>query len=519
MSKAAIIGAGTAGGPCALTIRDGGIYNRDTGLLTDFLEGSESGGGRIPSHQQMDPGKPGTHRIEPRARSGPVNHNEAERDKSHWELAAETVTVRIRWFGLCVGYVLVNFLGTDGSNRPVLNAILTLGAVYAIIDTVWSLRGKVFLATSPLVISLMEAVFIGLLCYFNHGVESPFRFYYFLSLLVCAIRHSPAMTYSTFALHAISFTCLTASPEFNRREDGQTLVLTLILLGWGTWGSMALASLLKSLNEQLKENQQLLEERIQERTRELQESQAQLVQQEKQAAFGLLAAGIAHEVGNPLAAISSLVQMLKRRQNDTYAGERLDMVDDQLRRIQRTLRELVDFSRPATKERRLCDIHEILDAALNIAKYYKRKKGKRIVTRYAEDLPRLRAIHDQLVQVFLNLILNALDATSEGGTIELSTELRDGWIRVAVRDDGHGIDEADRRAIFQPYFTTKETGTGLGLFVCRKILEETGEGRIELTDTSPQGTTFTVFLSSESSPAQSDVPPTLPVPTQEVSTT
>jgi len=453
-----------------------------------------------------------------------VNHVETERDKTHWDLAAETVTVRIRWFGLCVGYVLVNFIGRDGGHRPVLNAILTLGAVYAIIDTVWSLRGKVFLARSPLVISFMESIFIGLLCYFDQGVESPFRFYYFLSLLVCAIRHSPSIAYTTFALHAVSFSCLTFSPEFNRRADVTTLILTLILLGWATWGSMALASLLKTasrrlseLNDALKQNQQQLEQRISERTSQLQESQAQLVQQEKRAAFGLLAAGIAHEVGNPLAAISSLVQMLKRHQNDTYTGERLALVDDQLRRIQRTLRELVDFSRPATKERRLCDIHEILDVALNIAKYYKRKKGKRIVTRYAEDLPKLRVIHDQLVQVFLNLVLNALDATEEGGTIELTTELKDGWVRVAVHDDGHGITNEDRDAIFQPYFTTKETGTGLGLFVCRNILEQSGEGRIELTRTSPGSTTFTVFVTCDNVRVHPDVPPALSVSPQEVS--
>src|SRR5262249_7342023 len=95
-----------------------------------------------------------------------VNRPETERDKSQWDLAAETVTVRIRWFGLCVGYVLVNFIQRDSGNRLVLNAILTLGALYAIIDTVWSLRGKVFLDRFPLVISFMEAVFIGLLCYF-----------------------------------------------------------------------------------------------------------------------------------------------------------------------------------------------------------------------------------------------------------------------------------------------------------------------------------------------------------------
>jgi two-component system, NtrC family, sensor kinase len=455
-----------------------------------------------------------------------VNRPETERDKSQWDLAAETVTVRIRWFGLCVGYVLVNFIQRDAGNRLVLNAILTLGALYAIIDTVCSLRGKVFLARFPLVISFMEAVFIGLLCHFDNGVESPFRFYYFLSLLVCAIRHSSAITYSTFALHAASFSFLALSPEFGRREDVTTLLLTLILLGWGTWGSMALSNLLKStsrrlgeLNTELQDNQRLLEERIRERTLELQESQAQLVQQEKQAAFGLLAAGIAHEVGNPLAAISSLVQMLKRRQNDSYTGERLSMVDDQLRRIQRTLRELVDFSRPATKDRRLCDIHEILDAALNIAKYYKRKKGKRIVTRYAEGLPKLRVVRDQLVQVFLNLVLNSLDATEEGGTIELTTELKDGWIRVAVRDDGTGIPERDQAAIFQPYFTTKETGTGLGLFVCRNVLEESGEGRIELTQTSPEGTTFTVFVTGDNVRNWPDVPPALAASTEEVSAT
>jgi signal transduction histidine kinase len=430
-----------------------------------------------------------------------VTAPETERDKTYWDLAAETVTVRIRWFGLCIGYVLVNFIGGDGTNRPVLNAILTLGAVYAIIDTVWSLRGRVFLARYPLVISLMEAVFIGLLCHFDRGVESPFRFYYFLSLLVCAIRHSPGIAYSTFALHAASYSCLVLSRDFNRRQDVTTLVLTLILLGWATWGSTALASLLKStsrrlseLNDELQSNQQLLEQRIRERTSELQESQAYLVQQEKQAAFGLLAAGIAHEVGNPLAAISSLVQMLKRRQNDAYTGERLEMVDDQLRRIQRTLRELVDFSRPASKERRLCDVHDCLDAAINIAKYYKRKKGRRIVTRYADSLPTIHAARDQLVQVFLNLVLNAMDATDEGGTIELVTERAAGGIRVSIHDDGHGIPERDREAIFQPYFTSKQTGTGLGLFVCRNILESTGAGRIDLAATSPRGTTFSVFL-------------------------
>src|SRR5688572_26224098 len=86
-----------------------------------------------------------------------------------WELAAEAIAVRIRWFGLLVGYLLVNF-GSPGAERPILNAILGLGAVYALLDTYYSLRGRVFLGRYPLAISVMEALFIGLLCYFQGGL-------------------------------------------------------------------------------------------------------------------------------------------------------------------------------------------------------------------------------------------------------------------------------------------------------------------------------------------------------------
>jgi len=422
--------------------------------------------------------------------------------------------VRIRWFGLAIGYALVNLLDRGEtmahaalpawlSNRQVLNGILTLGAGYAIADTYFSLRGRVFLSRWPIVISVMEALFIGLLCHFDEGLESPFRFYYFLSLLVCAFRYSKLMTFSTFGLHALSYVLLAVTTSPHASGDPTRVVLMLVWLGWVTWASTALAGLLQTagrrlgfLNDELRKNQHGLEQRIEERTQALKESQALVVQQEKQAAFGLLAAGIAHEVGNPLTGISSVIQLLNRRDVDDYTRERYQMVDDQLRRIQRTLRELIDFSRPATLERSQCDLQEVLDAALNIAKYYKRRKNKQIVTQYAAGLPKINAVRDQLVQIFLNLILNAMDATSDGGTIEIATQRDGDRLRVSIRDDGDGIAEADRVRLFQPYFTTKETGTGLGLFVCKLIVER-NDGQIELTDTSPRGTTFSVLLPAD----------------------
>ncbi|MEZ6046714.1 MAG: hypothetical protein R3C11_14285 [Planctomycetaceae bacterium] len=128
---------------------------------------------------------------------------DARDDSLHWELAAETITVRIRWFGLAAGCVLVNFIGRE-TNQLILNGILAFGALFAVFDTWWSYRGKIFLDRWPLFVSLMEAIYIGLLCSYDHGLESPFRFYYFMSLLVCAFRYTPSVIYATLGLHMLS---------------------------------------------------------------------------------------------------------------------------------------------------------------------------------------------------------------------------------------------------------------------------------------------------------------------------
>src|SRR5438128_6867988 len=113
------------------------------------------------------------------------------------------------------------------------------------------------------------------------------------------------------------------------------------------------------------------------------------------AAFGLLAAGIAHEVGNPLTSISSLVQMLQRRDCDGYTRDKLALVSGQLQRIQAILRELMNFSRPASGARTRVALAEVLDEALSIAKYYKRTKGRNITTQVPHDLPPLVGVRDQ----------------------------------------------------------------------------------------------------------------------------
>jgi signal transduction histidine kinase len=419
---------------------------------------------------------------------------------SRWELAAEAIAVQIRWFGLVVGFLLVNF-GSATTSHAILNAILLLGVGFTAVDTAFYFRGRVFLRDYPLLISVMEALFIGLLCAYESGPNSPFRLYYLLSLICCAIRYPRRTTYVTCGLDCLSYGAVFVAEPVGDRNPSLFL-LTLVILVWVTWAAGAMARLLKrageelrDLNTALRENQTQLETRITERTRELEESQAQVLHQEKMAAFGLLAAGIAHEVGNPLTSISSVVQVLERRDPDAYTREKLGLVTGQLARIQGTLRELVTFSRPASDQRGRVSVREVIDEALGIAKFYKGGKNRVIAATAPADLPPLVGVRDQFVQVVFNLVLNAIDATGKGGRIEVGAVADGGQVVLTVADDGGGIDPAHRARLFRPYFTTKKHGTGLGLFVIRRIVEAHG-GAVSVESEPGKGATFRVALPS-----------------------
>ena len=145
-----------------------------------------------------------------------------------------------------------------------------------------------------------------------------------------------------------------------------------------------------------------------------------------------------------------------------------------MQRIERTIRELIDFSRPASTAVSRVRLGEVVDEALGIAKYYQRTKERTITDRRPADLPAVVGVRDYLTQVVLNLVLNAIDATDDQGRIHVAARLEDDWLVLSVEDDGRGISIADRCRLFQPFFTTKAHGTGLGLFVSRQILEDHG---------------------------------------------
>ena len=422
-------------------------------------------------------------------------------ERSRWELSAESAVVKLRWFGVVMGYILVQT--RTGLHDPwAVRAFLALGAGYAALDLAFWRMGEVFLKRWPLFVSGMESVFVALLCYHDTGLSSPFRWYYLLSLICCSIRYRSVVAWWTFAFHSLSLLALALILGTTSLWDS-TLPLTWTIMAWATWACSSLAGSLHAAGQELEHlNGELaairadLEERVEERTDALRASQARVIHQEKMAAFGLLAAGIAHEVGNPLTALSSLVQILKRRGPDAYTAEKLDLAGRQLQRIERTIRELIDFSRPASTVVSRVRVSEVIDEALGIAKYYQRTKQRSITTDVPADLPAVVGVRDYLTQVVLNLVLNAVDATADQGRIQVSAREEDGSLVLSVEDDGRGISIADRCRLFQPYFTTKAHGTGLGLFVSRQILEDFA-GTLTFVSEPGQGSTFVVRLPLE----------------------
>jgi two-component system NtrC family sensor kinase len=401
-------------------------------------------------------------------------------ERRDWELAAESIVVRLRWFGIVMGYILVQ-TRTGLHNPSAVRAFLALGAGFAALDTAFYRMGEIFLKRVPLFVSMMEAVFIALLCYQDTGLASPFRWYYLLSIICAAIRYRREVAWLTCLFHVLSYASLAWLLGFDRPGTRTELEQTVLLLVWTTWATSSLSGLLRStgarleaLNRDLVRHRQELEERVAERSADLRTAQARVIHQEKMAAFGLLAAGIAHEVGNPLAALSSLVQMLQRRKPDPYTAEKLELADRQLGRISRTIRELVDFSRPASTVVTRVRPIEVVEEAFAIVKYYHRTKDRTLRNDVPDDLPAVEAIRDHLLQVVLNLVINAIDATPKGGQIEVRGGFEDGLVTLQVVDNGRGITIADHARLFQPYFTTKPQGTGLGLFVSRRIVEEMG---------------------------------------------
>ena len=228
---------------------------------------------------------------------------------------------------------------------------------------------------------------------------------------------------------------------------------------------------------------------------ELRSLENQLVRAEKLITVGVLAAGIAHEIGSPLAVIRGRAEQVLRAVGDSPRADDLRIIVKHIDNIASTIRQVLDFSRRQAIERRAVPLELIVERARSLLEWKSEAKRMRIEVAIEEDLPPLAADPDQLQQVFVNLLLNACDASLEGDRVLVSARLtREGQVQIEVVDHGCGIAPEHMNTVFDPFFTTKKRGegTGLGLSIAASIVRNHG-GQINLDSTPGKGTTVTVI--------------------------
>ncbi|MEK7711333.1 MAG: HAMP domain-containing sensor histidine kinase [Planctomycetota bacterium] len=222
---------------------------------------------------------------------------------------------------------------------------------------------------------------------------------------------------------------------------------------------------------------------------------SQFVEKEKMVAIGQMASGIAHEISNPLSSISSIVQMLKRKPLPQTEVEQLDLIQRHIQRISETVRQLGSLARPVADRWELVDLASTLEEAVALVSFDRRARNVRIDFQKPSSLPKTYALRAQLQQVFINLLLNALDAMPNGGLLRISIDAHTTRLAFYFDDTGCGIPESIGRRVFEPFFTTKEQGrgTGLGLSVSYGIVQK-HNGRIEFVSQDGKGTRFSVEI-------------------------
>ena len=236
-----------------------------------------------------------------------------------------------------------------------------------------------------------------------------------------------------------------------------------------------------------------LEQRIKKRTRELEKAQKQLLRQERLAVLGQLAAGISHELRNPLGVIKNAAFFLDMTMENAepQVSEALEILDKEVINSERIISSLLTFARPMPIIKEKVDINNILQETLG---YLDIPSNIKVITQLDKTQPNVMADHAKAIQIFNNLIANAIQAMPDGGKLIIMSKITDPeWINITIKDSGVGISKENIEDIFEPLFTTKARGIGLGLAIANTLVKE-HNGYIKVKSKPKLGTSFTVRL-------------------------
>ena len=227
------------------------------------------------------------------------------------------------------------------------------------------------------------------------------------------------------------------------------------------------------------------------KTKELQE---QVMQSERLAALGQMVAEITHEIKNPLMMIGGFAQQLMRETDDEKNLKKLNIITEEIRRLERLLADLKEFYQVRTIVSEPVDIRELLEKVFSLVKEECERHNIQTEAQLDEGALTVSGDRGRLEQVFLNLVKNSIEAMESGGKILIQSRLSGDQVEIMVTDEGCGISEQDRDKVFSPFFTTKKHGTGLGLCISKRIIEDHGGSSFFLKSEEGKGTTFKIRL-------------------------
>lgn len=260
-----------------------------------------------------------------------------------------------------------------------------------------------------------------------------------------------------------------------------------------------LNSSLFSMYKEIENKKNLLEKNIkklEEANNDLVAAQKQLIASEKLASLGKLSAGVAHEIGNPVSAISGYTELLKTKRNEEKREEYLDKISDEIERINSIIKTLIDYAKPKEQNVQVSNLNDVIKKAVNIVESQGTLKRIDMNLQLSDEFLNVKIDKNQMVQVFINLVLNAVDALNGEGRIEISSSIEnENSATVKIKDNGSGIADSEIDKIFDPFYTTKgpRKGTGLGLSICQRIVHEYN-GTITAESEVGKGTVFEIIF-------------------------
>ncbi len=301
---------------------------------------------------------------------------------------------------------------------------------------------------------------------------------------------------TTFApLHAERSLASTTGPVIgvieivqNISEDYKTIfnfqVLVILTI------TLVMAMLFLTLTFIVKKGENIIEQRAREQIK----LKEQLSQAQHLSSIGEMVAGVSHEIRNPLGIISSSAALLKKKVSLTDPANTIpDIIIEEAARLNSIITDFLNFARPRNPDFTECIIRDVLEKNIAFLSPEATEKGYHIDTEYAPDIPSVTADKDMLYQVFLNILINAMQSMPEGGEIKITMTANEHTVKIQFQDEGSGIPQDIQEKIWDPFFTTKEKGTGLGLGIVKKIVE-LHKGNIQIENRPTKGVTVTLAL-------------------------